>query len=446
MHLRLFALCLLGFALSTSAVQAHGCTPRDFIEAYRQASAASARKDVAAAIARFRALAEQGLGPAQARLGQLLSDAPGSDLIEAHLWTALAADIGTPGTDDTLSLIEARLTGPQLEQSKSTHRGWQPKLGPCLSVDPRLPRADGLFGYNLDLLIGRVLVPRSMSDAKVKHAKWWLASNLELVRVKNPRFLIYFKALYGVAFVGDGPFVVIDSREDLPLLMINEGFTDGVTEERLRDMVTAAVTAVTTSLMPPIKAAAPETYKGRIIRSISTPDGRRFVDAMKQAIDLAERLPHELSELARSLSDLRYEPRRAFDRRGTAMGLGEYSHDAASGQGYMSYGENFEYRGPSSLTISLVHGGIFVRRDNALANAKRSLADARKRNVTADITKAQLQVGDIEKLVTPGLDPTVYLRGECELEDYEIKTMEALKLDTITINRKYKARSSRGCG
>ena len=34
-------------------------------------------------------------------------------------------------------------------------------------------------------------------------------------------------------------------------------------------------------------------------------------------------------------------------------------------------------------------------------------------------------------------------QGDCELEDYEIKTMEALKLDAAEINRKYKVRTRR---
>src|SRR5690349_4000013 len=120
--------------LATPAALAQECGPKTFLDAFRQADAASARKDVAAATAALRPLAEQGLGPAQLRLGQALSEGGGSPA-EAYLWIALAADVGTPGAKDALTKLEPKLDAAARAQAKPA--GWQPKLGPCLSVDPR---------------------------------------------------------------------------------------------------------------------------------------------------------------------------------------------------------------------------------------------------------------------------------------------------------------------
>src|SRR5260221_4145399 len=81
--------------LVTPAAMAQECGPKTFLDAFRQADAAYARKDVAAATAALRPLAEQGLGPAQLRLGQALSEG-GGNAAEAYPWIPLPADLPTP--------------------------------------------------------------------------------------------------------------------------------------------------------------------------------------------------------------------------------------------------------------------------------------------------------------------------------------------------------------
>ncbi|MBI3516583.1 MAG: hypothetical protein HY060_21335 [Proteobacteria bacterium] len=360
-----------------------------------------------------------------------------ADLVEAYRWAVLAADIGAPGARPALAQLEAKLS-PAQRAAKIDPVAWQAKLGPCLSGDPRIKQPDGSSGYKVELVINHVLKAPSATGPEAPRLKW-LIGNLESVRLGSPRYLIYLKALYGIGFVGGTrPFVVIDSQDTLPILRINETYATTVTVERLRELVTAAVTAVHNTLVPAVVATATETYKGRSIRATATDDGKRFLVAIKQAIDMAEQLPPELANLARALTDLRYEPRQAYDKRGGAVALGSYRNDPATGRGYMSYSEMFETFGALRMVINLVDGGVYLRRDAALGEAKRQLADARKRGAAADIAKSEQQLSELEK--SHGGQ-----KGDCEIEDHEIKTMEALKLDQRQITAAYRARDRRGC-
>lgn len=410
----ILALSWLAFAsLAGAAVAAESCAPGAISASYRQAEAAYARKDFAAAAAQFRPLAEQGLGPAQLRLGEMLSgDGGKQDPVEAYRWIALAANVGAAGAQAALDKLTPRLTAQQIAQANIAPQSWQPaQLGPCLSIDPRVKGANGTTGYALDRLVNRVMTAKSATGPAAQRLDW-LAHALESVRTGSPRYLIYFKALYGVAFVGGaGSFVVAEQRDNQPMIVINESYTGTLTVERLTELVKAVIYAVDTNLVPPDIATATETYKGYTIRTTATDGGRRFVEFVKFAIDMTEQLPPDLLKLARAVTDLRYEPQLPFDDRNGAIALGTYRHDGKTGQGYMGYAENFAMRGPSRIVISLVDGGIFQRRDRAGG-----------------------------KLVVSG--PT---HGDCEIEDIDIKTLEALKVDSVDINRAYKSRFARGC-
>ena len=431
MHVIILIVALL-VGLVAPAARAQSCA---IIDDYRKAEAAYGRKDLAAAATGFRALAEQGLGPAQLRLGQMLGAGQGApaDPIEAYRWLVLAADVGAPGAKPALTAHEAKLTADQ-RAAKIDPVTWQAKLGPCLSSYPRGTP------YKFELVVNRVVKAPSASGPDERRLKW-LIGNLESVRLGSPRYLIYMKALYGIGFVGGtAPFVTIDTRDNLPLLVVNETYADGVTQDRLLQLVTAAVSAVHKALAPaPAVAGTTETYKGRTIRITADDEGKRFLAMLKQAIDMADQLPPDLAKLARALTDLRYEPRQAFDKRGGAVALGIYRHDPATGRGYESYSEMFETAGGATrLVMNLVGTGLYLQRDLQAAEAQRQLADARKRNAAADIAKAEQRVADLEK--THGGQT-----GDCELEDYEIKTMEALKFDQNQIAQAYKRRARRGC-
>jgi hypothetical protein len=405
---------------------------------YRAAEAAYGRKDFGAAAAQFRPLAEQGLGPAQTRLGQMAAAGQGgpADPVEAYRWLALAAAVNAPGAKEALAGL--KVTPEQRAQAKVDPAKWQPaKLGPCLDGDPRIKRPDGATGYNFERVINHVLKAPSATGSEKRRLDW-LMGNLEKVRLASPRHLIYFKALHGIAFAGNGPFVVIESRDNLPMLVVNETYTDTVSDSQLKDLTSAALVAVHRALVPVTVASATETYKGRTIRYTPTDQGRKFLATMKQAIDMADQLPPDLAKLAHALTDLRFEPREAYDKRGGAVSLGSYSHDAATGRGYMSYSEMFETMGPSRLAINLVDSGIYVRRDAERAETQRQLDDAKKRNNAGDVAKAEARVAEVKKKHDG-------VKGDCELEDVEIKTMEALKFDQNTITKAYRQRERRGC-
>jgi len=398
--------------------QAQDCGPAAIRDAYREAEAAYGRKDFAAAAAQFRPLAEQGLGPAQLRLGQIVAAGAGKpDLMEAYRWIALAADIGVPGAKPELAKLTAQIGPVQIAQAGFAPASWQPPhLGACLTVDPHMTRPDGSPDYKFELLINHLLKTPS-ATGPAERRRDWLMRTLESVRTKSPRDLIYLKALYGIVFVGGpGPFATIAQQDDLPTVRLNESYMDGVSPELQAQLVKAAVYAVHTALVP--QAAAPQTsgsdtvtYKGYTIRTTSDDDGKRFVEFVKFAIDMTDELPPDLLKLARASTDLRYEPHAPFDQRGGAIVLGGWRHDPKTGKGYMSYSENYAVRGQSRIAITLVGAGIYLRRDQA----------GHKAGVPVDAN------------------------GDCEIQDTEIKTMEALKLDAIEINRAYKVRTAHGC-
>src|SRR5258706_1236774 len=174
----------------TPAAMAQECGPKTFLDAFRQADAAYARKDVAAATATLRPLAEQGLGPAQLRLGQALSEG-GGNAAEAYAWMALAADVGRPGAKEALAKLEPKVDAAARAQAKPV--GWQPKLGPCLSVDPRQKGAGGAASYAPKLLINNVFTKAGAGEPSPQLGKW-LTESLEYVRTQSPRHLVYLKA------------------------------------------------------------------------------------------------------------------------------------------------------------------------------------------------------------------------------------------------------------
>src|SRR5262249_32867934 len=159
----------------------------------------------------------------------------------------------------------------------------------------------------------------------------WLMRNLESVRLGSPRYLIYLKALWGIGFVGGpGSYVVVDQRDNLPMLLVNESYTDAVTQQRLYDLVNAAFVAVARAPAP--SAPPAEGYRARPSRVPAPEEGRGALAMIKQAIDMPSQLPPELAKLASALADLRYEPRTQYDKRSGAVALGSMAHDAATGR------------------------------------------------------------------------------------------------------------------
>jgi len=396
-----------------TAASAQDCSPASFIQAYRAGEAAAAHKDFSAALAQFRPLAEQGLGPAQRWLGQLLADGSGTaaNPVEAVRWTQRAAEIDVPGAQDQLQALEQRLPPNERAAVQGT---WQPQLGPCLSVDPTVKRGEGVPRYNFAAIVNRLLVVPGTGGPTPRQLEW-LARTLEIIRTKEPRFLIYLKSLDGVGFATGGPLAVIQRRADGgPVLLINDMFIDTVSPDKANELARVATVAIHNLLVPPSTTMEEVAYRGRTIRTLKTEEGRRFLELIKRAIDLAETLPPDLAALARGTTDLRYEPTEDYDRRGGAIFTGEWRHDA-SGKGYMAYPRGIELRQPRELTLNLVAGGVYARRDAAHVHT------------------------------TIRADPAGYRQDECERVRAVVHTMEALRFPYDRVTGAYTGMSQNGC-
>ena len=439
-RLSLFILAGLLGAMTAAGARAQECAPNAILDAYRQGEAAYQRKDFAAALARLKPLAEQGLGPAQLRVGQMLAeDTAKPDLVEAYRWTALAADAGASGAGAALDAVKARLTPMQIAQAGVNPASWQPaNLWPCLAVDPRTKRPDGTTGYDAARLVNHVEIAKTATGAPAQRLAW-LAANLEAIRTKSPRYLIYFRALHGILFVGGpGQMVSAQQREGLPLLVVNEAYTDKPALETLQQLVAAAIYGVGVALVPPVVATDVETYKGFTIRTDKSERGQRFLALIKAGIDMLAQLPPDLAAQARSTTDVRFEPSKPFDSRGGAISGMVFRRDPQTGAGYLSYTETALTGAAAHAVLGMVDSAVFQRRLKQREEAEHALEAARKRNDAAAVAKAEQRIAQLKK-------DHDSLKGDCELEDLEIKTMEALKLSPTEIEGAYKRRIRRGC-
>jgi hypothetical protein len=264
----LLALCwVAGCVGGGAAAAAEPCEPTAIIEAYRQAEAAYQAKDFATASAQFRPLAEQGLGPAQLRLGELIQAGDKPDLTQAYHWIALAADAHAPGASAALTKVTQQIGPTQLALNRFTPSMWRPEQPwSCLAADPRVTRPDGKRDYDFARVINH---PPISSPTTAPAHREWLAMSLETTRTQMPRYLIYLKALGGMGFIsGPGPFVTSKTIGDLPFVQVNESFMGKFSAKEPGPLLNAVLLAVHATLMPGtfvnVNALAhlTETYKG----------------------------------------------------------------------------------------------------------------------------------------------------------------------------------------
>lgn len=411
---RFLSFALVGLAVQAAAggaAAAESCSPAAIIEAWRQGEAAYQAKNFDAATAQLRPLAEQGLGPAALRLGEMLASGDKPDLIEAYKWVALAADAHTPGAAAALAKLSERIGPSQLALNRFTPATWRPTAPwACLAGDPHVKKPDGTPDYDFERVINRR--PSATPTTQQAHRDW-LAISLDAIRSK-PRYLVYLKALDGIGFVdGAGPIAVPSERGKLPFVLLNQGQMEKVSAKDPAPVLTAVTTAVHAALMPGAFtdarsiATVSETYKGVTIRSVGTDAGSGFIRFARSAIDLTDQLPPDLQKLARSVAEIRYEPSLG-EARARTVTFGTFKRDPKTGQGYMSFAENVGGRAPAWMVVALAGGGIYQRRGGAPKPA----------------------------------DPS---QGDCEIDMVEIRVREALQLSPSETERAKTASSRRGC-
>jgi hypothetical protein len=392
---RLIPLAMCWFVAGAGSAAAESCSPAAIVGAYQQAEAAYQAKDLTAAAAQFQPLAEQGLGPAQLRLGEILMAADKPDLMQAYRWIALAADVHAPGAAATLTKLTEKIGPGQVALEHFTPSTWRPaQVWSCLAGNPGL-------------------APPPPAKASLD----WLGTALETIRTKNSRYLIYLKAL-NVGFTnGAGPFVIPSERDKLPFILLNESYLGKVSAKEPGALQNAVITAVHAVLVPQAfvdaNVAVTETYKGYTIRTINGHNGEAFLHFAKAAIDMSDQLPPDLLKLARAMTDIRYEPPMAGGGSSSgagALAFGTFKRDAKSGQGYMSFVSNTRGRGPAWMVVALVDGGVFLRRGGT---GHAGGADA--------------------------------AHGDCEMDAIEIRTMEALKISPFDVGHAKEGSARRGC-
>jgi hypothetical protein len=394
----LLALCCVGLCVgATAGAAAESCDPAAIVDAYRQGEAAYQAQDFAAAAAQFRPLAEQGLGPAQLRLGEIVQAGDKPDLTQAYHWIALAADAHAPGAAAALANVRQRIGPAQIATDGFTATLWRPNpIWACLAADPHVTRPDGTQDYDFDRVINHG--PTATPTTAPAHRDW-LAASLETIRTKSPRYRIYLKALNGMGFTnGAGPFAMPTERDKLPFVTVNESAMGKISAKDPAQLLTAVITAVHTALVPEASVEATtrtsitETYKGYTIRTADGAIGQDFLRFAKFAVDMTDQLPPDLLKLARAVTEMRYEPQLA----GGPETFGIFMRDPKTRQAYLSFVDRGR-RGAANMVVSLVVGGVYLRRGGTGPGT----ADAQ--------------------------------RGDCEMEAIKIKTVQALGLGAAAI-------------
>jgi hypothetical protein len=213
---------------------------------------------------------------------------------------------------------------------------------------------------------------------------------------------------------GPGPFVTSKTIGDLPFVQVNESFMGKFSAKEPGPLLNAVLLAVHATLMPGtfvnVNALAhlTETYKGYTIQTFDNPEGRGFLQFAKAAIDVSDRLPPDLLKLARTMTEIRLEPHLSGDTSPGAAAFGTFKRDPKTGQAYESFSDNLRGRSPAWMVVTLVGGGVYLRR------------------------------GDHPR-------PIDASRGDCEMDDIEMRTMTALRIGADDIRRLQTSHARRGC-
>jgi hypothetical protein len=174
-------------------------------------------------------------------------------------------------------------------------------------------------------------------------------------------------------------------------------------------------------------------YKGR---KITVPDGGKnelFLESIRKAIDIVEKMPPKLKALGGLITDLRYDPTPSDATNTSAYQniTGVYIVESKESlKGHIQFFRSPVYASPANYAKSIVGNGVYRQR-----HAK--YIEARK---TGD--KAYMDY--YENIVTKK-DLKLTLKAECEVMDVDIGVTKALEMDPKLINALTKERSNRGC-
>lgn len=289
----------LGAVLATlgvlflSPAWAGECAPDRVVAAYAEAQAAQAQGRAEQAEATWRALAAEGFAPAQRHLGEMLRQRSDSKA-EAYWWLLLALQRGDRLARDPMSALGSEISMGARVSDRRRVEEWVPTSSACTRAFlDRLGKGQPSVraftaSFSVEGNMGR---PHDQVTVEAGH---YLAS---LVR-EQPDLVPYLTALPAIRVENLPTVAAVDHGLDdqCPALVLDGGVL-APGGDRNRPAVTAAIRDAVHRCVDPPPVLKVE-YRGRQLFLRSYDQNDTNLDLLRQALDLAEKLPPDLRALA----------------------------------------------------------------------------------------------------------------------------------------------------
>lgn len=289
----------LGVVLATlgvlflSPAWAGECAPDRVVAAYAEAQAAQAQGRTEQAEATWRALATEGFAPAQRRLGEMLRHRSDSKA-EAYWWLLLALQRGDRLARDPMSALGSEISMGARVNDRRRVEEWAPTSSACTRAFlDRLGKGQPSVraftaSFSVEGNMGR---PHDQVTVEAGH---YLAS---LVR-EQPDLVPYLTALPAIRVENLPTVAAVDHGldEQCPALVLDGGVL-APGGDRNRPAVAAAIRDAVHRCVDPPPVLKVE-YRGRQLFLRSYDQNDTNLDLLRQALDLAEKLPPDLRALA----------------------------------------------------------------------------------------------------------------------------------------------------
>jgi hypothetical protein len=443
------------FALLTPTAPHAGavCDLASLLAEYKTGLNRHRDKDYVGALARWRPLAEQGFPPAQSRLAWLHGKGLGvkADIKESAFWALIAAR----GEDASGRLMASRLrknlTQADFAKAERRARSWRPLMPDCW--ENHKGKSERLDKRRLRLGKYLIIVNKQLPDEVAELVFNKMRQVLATAGGTHPLAPLVLPAI-------DAFVIVPSDRYDRyvgwwtggpgNVLLLSRGnfFDDRLTFVGRMIFLEAArwVFANTpgSRFIDPLVA----THKNKKLYGTVYPDidNELFYKNLKQALQMAEKLPPELGKYVEIIDEIRYiPPSKHFAKGGTLDATIAYYNKVLSSEGrrIIFIRREMRWSSPLDVLINLVHEGTHAVQDQkaerfeaALPGLREALRriDANGKGRTSKAKALQRQIKEKSGYVRRWKKPKISDHGisetipfECQAVVNEIRTARAVE-------------------
>ncbi len=435
--------------LSPSAPQAGEiCDMASLIAAYKTGLERHQGKNYAAALVNWRSLAKQGFPPAQSRLAWLYGKGLGvkADVQKSAFWALIAARGRDAHGRLMASKLRKKLTQADFAEAERRAQSWRPLMPDCWrsheGKSKRLEKCRLRLGKYL-IIINEQL-PDKVVEPIFKKMRQILA-NAGKIHTLAPLFLPAIDVFVIVPSDRNDRYVGWWSEGPGNVLLLSLGnFLDDRSVFLGRMVFLEAVRWVFANA-PESRFTDPlvTTHKNKKIYGTVYPDidNALFYKTLKQALQMAEKLPAELGKYVEIIDEIRYiPPSKHFAKGGTLDATIAYYNKVLSSEGrrIIFIRRDMRWSSALDLLINLVHEGTHAVQDQkaerieaALPGLKKALRqiDGNAPKATALRRQIEEQSGYVRRWKNPkisdhGVSETIPFEYEAVID--EIQTARAV--------------------